>query len=146
MLKTLSVSPNLMVPNIQETLEFYLSILGFSLEFAVTHSKDVHIKVEADAHYDFAIVKNGDVRIMFQTKESLQEEITTFDSLAPHASATFYFSVENIEDLHKDIESKTHIERNLHLTWYGMKEFYLRDNNGYILFFGEKSAETEKPD
>jgi hypothetical protein len=27
----------------------------------------------------------------------------------------------------------------LKLTWYGVKEFYIKDNNGYILGFAEES-------
>jgi len=23
-------------------------------------------------------------------------------------------------------------------TWYGVREFYIRDNNGYVLAFGER--------
>jgi hypothetical protein len=31
----------------------------------------------------------------------------------------------------------------MQLTWYGVKEFYVKDNNGYILGFAEETEKTE---
>lgn len=36
------------------------------------------------------------------------------------------------------LKKKVEIAKELSTTWYGMNEFYIRDNNGYILGFAEQ--------
>ena len=61
--------------------------------------------------------------------------------LVPHFNLTFSkrdsIELENLEDFYKNIKDKVDVAKELFTTWYGMKEFYIRDNNGYILTFAE---------
>jgi uncharacterized glyoxalase superfamily protein PhnB len=50
----------------------------------------------------------------------------------------FYIDVENIEETYKQLEGRVEIAKTLETTWYGMREFYIRDCNGYILGFAER--------
>ncbi|MDR2887623.1 MAG: hypothetical protein LBV26_06460 [Bacteroidales bacterium] len=62
------------------------------------------------------------------------------------ASVSFYMQGEGIESLHEELKNRGFQVSELKLTWYGIKEFYIKDNNGYILGFGEetkKQAESE---
>jgi len=52
----------------------------------------------------------------------------------------FYIDVEGIDIIYDSIKNKVVIVRKLERAWYGMREFYIKDCNGYILGFGEKSA------
>lgn len=45
--------------------------------------------------------------------------------------------IENLEEFYKSIKDNVDVVKDLFTTWYGMKEFYIRDNNGYILTFAE---------
>jgi uncharacterized glyoxalase superfamily protein PhnB len=53
------------------------------------------------------------------------------------ASQTFYIEVSGIDPLYAQLKSKVTIVVDLHTTFYGTREFYFRDINGYILSFSE---------
>lgn len=46
--------------------------------------------------------------------------------------------VENHEELYNTLKEKVEVVKELFTTWYGMKEFYICDNNGYVLCFAEQ--------
>jgi uncharacterized glyoxalase superfamily protein PhnB len=85
----------------------------------------------------YAPVKNGDVEMMFQAESSFTEDVPALKNSHMEASCTFYMELENIEDFYEKIKDKVEIVKELCTTWYGMREFYIRDNNGYILTFAE---------
>ncbi|MDR1385815.1 MAG: hypothetical protein LBJ67_18480 [Planctomycetaceae bacterium] len=45
---------------------------------------------------------------------------------------------KEIESFHAELKRKSIPISELKLTWYGIKEFYIKDNNGYILGFAEE--------
>ena len=46
--------------------------------------------------------------------------------------------VIGLEELFEKIKDEVEIVKGLHEAFYGMKEFYVRDKNGYMLGFAEK--------
>ncbi len=133
------LNPNLMVKDVKATVEFYQENLGFDLAMAVPETKDgILTEIPEDKKVIYAMVKNGSVEIMFQAEESLKEDIVVFADSKIGASVSFYIEVENLEDFFNSIKEKVEIVKELSTTWYGMNEFYIRDNNGYILGFAEQ--------
>ncbi len=133
------LTPDLMVKNVNETVEFYRNILGFQLVMAVPkNSEEICMEMPKDKELDYALMKNGNVEIMFQTKESLSGDITAFRGMEISASVSFYVDIGNVDKYYEDIKNKAEIVKELHTTWYGMQEFYIRDCNGYILGFAEQ--------
>jgi len=53
----------------------------------------------------------------------------------------FYFYPDNVEALHAAWKAKRLPVTELRVTDYGMKEFELRDPDGYWLWFGQESHE-----
>ncbi|SQA75495.1 Glyoxalase-like domain [Capnocytophaga sputigena] len=53
----------------------------------------------------------------------------------------FYMDIEGIDEFHQQMKAKKLEITELKTTWYGMKEFYLKDINGYILGFAEKAEQ-----
>ena len=132
------INPNLMVKDVKETVEFYQQKLGFKLIMAVPETQDgVLNKIPENKKVVYALVKNGDVEIMFQAENSFKKDVPTLKEATLGASCTFYIELENLEDFYKEIKNKVDVVKELFTTWYGMKEFYIRDNNGYILTFAE---------
>ena len=74
---------------------------------------------------------------MFQAEESFKEDVSVLKNSQMGASCTFYIKIENLEYFYKSIKDKIDVAKELFTTWYGMKEFYISDNNGYILTFAE---------
>lgn len=132
------LNPNLMVKDVKETVEFYKNILGFELVMAVPETQDEILnEIPEDKKVVYALVKNGNVEIMFQAEKSLKEDVSLLKNSNIGASCTFYIELENVEDFYKNIKDKVDVVKELFTTWYGMKEFYIRDNNGYILTFAK---------
>jgi uncharacterized glyoxalase superfamily protein PhnB len=136
--KIKKLTPNLMVKDIQETVKFYQEVLGFSLVMAVPETPngmDSHL--ENGKKYVWAQVENGSIEIMFQEEKSFKEDIPVLSNISLGASASLYMEQEDIENFYASLQGKAEIIKELFTTWYGMKEFYVRDPNGYILCFGE---------
>lgn len=133
------LNPNLMVKDVKKTVEFYKEYLGFELVMAVPETQDkVLTDISETQNVVYAQVKNGSVEIMFQLDESLKEDVPVFANMQIGASVALYMEIENIEELYNSIKAKVDVVKKLAATWYGMNEFYIRDNNGYILGFSEE--------
>ncbi|HEX6508677.1 MAG TPA: VOC family protein [Chloroflexota bacterium] len=129
MLKALT--PNLMVENVRETVDWYHSVLGF----------EAQTEVPGDDEVVFAIVRRDGVTLMFQSRTSLGSDLPSLRDLPIGASQTFYIEVDNVEELRRLVEGKARILKDLHDTFYGTREFYFTDRNGYVLSFAQTMAQ-----
>ena len=120
-----SVSPNIFVTDINETINFY-KLLGFSLTTTVPEEGD----------FIFAMMTCGNVIFMFQTFESLANELPTV-SRQKGGSLLLYIQTNEIRDFFDKIKDKVKIIKGLEKTFYGATEFSIEDNNGFILTFAE---------
>jgi hypothetical protein len=48
--------------------------------------------------------------------------------------------INGVERLYEELKSKNLQVSELKLTWYGAQEFYVKDDNGYILGFAEDKS------
>lgn len=132
------LNPNLMVKDVREAVDFYTQNLGFSLVMAVPETQDgILTEIPKDKVVVYALVKNGGVEIMFQEEKTLKADVPSLGGIVIGASCTFYIELENLEEFYEEVRGKVEVVKGLFTTWYGMKEFYIRDNNGYILTFAE---------
>ena len=128
-----------MVDDVNDTIRFYKDVLGFEFVMAVPkNSQEVLMEIPKDRQLIYAMMKNGNVELMFQEKNSLSEDVPALKGFEIGGSVTFYIEVENVEKLFVKLKEKVEIVKELHTTFYGMQEFYLKDCNGYILCFSEK--------
>lgn len=123
-----SVSPNIFVNDINATINFYKQ-LGFS----------VTTTVPEEGNYIFAMMTCETVVFMFQTFESLGNELPTV-SRQKGGSLLLYIQTTGIRDLFDSIKDKVTIIKGLEKTFYGATEFSIEDNNGYLLTFAEDEA------
>ena len=121
-----SLSPNIFVENINETVDFY-KLLGFQL-----------IMTAPDNGEDFiwVMMTNGSVTFMFQTFGSLAEELPQI-SRKNGGSLLFYIKVKNIRAYFESLKYKVTVLKPLEITFYGATEFSILDNNNYVLTFAE---------
>lgn len=118
--------PNLMVEDVNKTVEFYQEMLG-CFELVITDPKE--------GKYDWAMMRCEDVEIMFQSRESLAEKVPELKNAEIGGTAVIYIEAENVEEIYHWIDSNVEIIKELHDTPWGRKEFFVRDCNGYILVF-----------
>ena len=134
MLKKLTT--NMMVEDVNRTVDFYNDILGFEFVMAVPeNSQEVVTTRQKDQVLDFAMMKCGNVEMMF---EDISGNNSLFKGMDIGGSLTFYIEVDNIKELYGTLKEKVEVVKELHITFYGMEEFYIKDCNGYILAFAEK--------
>lgn len=137
-----SLVVNMAVRNIQESYLFYKENFGFELVDAVVANsleyKEITTELKNDVEYQWAMVKKDNTFIMFQTVSSIKEDIGNFFETIG-ASLTFYLTIDDVENLYLTIKNKVKIVKEIETKFYGMKEFYIQDCNGYILGFGSKA-------
>ena len=123
-----SLAPNLMVKDVNKTVDFYKNILGFT----------VVATVPDEGEWVFAIVQSGSAILMFQEEKSIKEEYPQLAKFEQGGGITLYICVENVSLLYEQLKSKTSIAKELHKTFYGATEFAIEDCNGYILTFSQQ--------
>jgi predicted lactoylglutathione lyase len=121
-----SLSPNIFVENMSETIAFYKSI-GFNLAMTVPAEGDEFV---------WAMMTNGAVTMMFQTFASLGEELPQI-SRTKGGSLLFYINIKGIRKFFEEVKDKVTILKGLEQAFYGPTEFSMLDNNNYVLTFAE---------
>ncbi len=137
------ITTNLVVPSVNETLDFYERILGFGLVMGVpAGSQEIVTSHSGDAPLTFAIIRRDDVELMLQSKESLLQELPALKRPLGDASITLYFRVADVRQLYESIRREVTILKDLHATFYGTEEFYVLGSNGYVLTFAGSPKES----
>ena len=126
-MKYQTLSPNIGVKSVSETVNFYTEVLGFKLVMNVPETGDLV----------WAMVAADNVSFMFQEMENLQEEYPFLKGRAETATLSFYIKLKDMSKLYDKVKDTEYLVKELHKTPYGMDEFILQDNNGYILTFAE---------
>jgi uncharacterized glyoxalase superfamily protein PhnB len=121
-----SLSPNIFVSDMKETVAFYQQ-LGFTVSMSVPETGDDLV---------WAMMQNHNVTIMFQTFESLANDLPEI-SRKDGGSLLLYISLKNIHSFFDEIRDKVTVLKGLETTFYGATEFSIKDNNGYVLTFAE---------
>jgi uncharacterized glyoxalase superfamily protein PhnB len=125
-MKCTSLSPNIGVRNVNETVKFYTEQLGFQLIMSNP----------TEGELLWAMVGAGEVTMMFQEQNSLVEEYPELKNRAD-GLLTFYVKVTGLLALYKRLEETDMIVKPLGKTFYGANEFAIRDNNGYVITITE---------
>jgi catechol 2,3-dioxygenase-like lactoylglutathione lyase family enzyme len=118
--KIKKMSPQLLVADIDRSLEFYTKKLGFELDFRY---EDFYV----------GIIKDGYSIHLKLDKSSIEESENRKNK--EHLDITF--AVEGIEDLYEEILNKSvEVAQPLRDMPYG-REFYVADPDGHIIAFLE---------
>jgi len=118
-----SVRPVLAVNSIDDTILFYRNTLGF----------ECVSRVEG-----WAALRKDEIEIMI----SLPNAHEPFEK--PTLTGSIYFNCSNVDELWDEIKDTSNVVYPLEDFYYGMREFAIRDNNGYILQFGQEIADPSQ--
>ncbi len=137
------ITTNLMVGDVNETLDFYEGVLGFSLALGVPEgSRQIVTTREDDTPLGFAVIRRDDVELMLQSRKSLSGELPALAEQPIGGSIAIYIQVTDAGKLYEDIKNAVTIVKDLHTTFYSTEEFYIRDGNGYVLTFASQQKES----
>jgi uncharacterized glyoxalase superfamily protein PhnB len=113
----LKLTPMLTVAAIDPTVAFYRDVLGFS------------VVAQAEG---WAAVARDEVEVMF----ALPNAHVPFAK--PHFTGSLYFRADNVDALWAQLKDRCRVEYAPETFDYGMREFAVYDNSGYLLQFGQE--------
>lgn len=126
-MKLSSLTPNIMVDDMKQSVAFYRDILGFKMLMSVPE----------EAPYDWCLLQMDDVEMMLQSRSSLGEEIPELNADSTGGTLLFYIRMDGLADYYKRIKDHVRIVRPPETTFYGRREFSIADNSGFVLTFSE---------
>lgn len=133
------LSPNLAVQSVPETLKYYTDILGFEVG-------DTHPPASSNKTPVWASIKHGDkVKFMISTQDMMEEEYKETKTEKLGGGITLYFTVNDVDEYFKTVMGKgVEILKKPEVMFYAMKEFSIRDVNGFVLTFGSVIKDFSK--
>lgn len=124
-MKLLAPIPTLTAPSLEETVNFYVSVLDFTCQ-------------TLDKEWKFASIHKDSVDM--QLVHPLSK--FPFDSPGPFDEPVFtgeiYIQMDCIDELWEKVKDKAEVCFPIQDFDYGMREFGIYDNNGYLLQFGQQ--------
>ncbi len=141
---TTTLTPNLMCENVNESVAFYCRNLGFRfLAGMKTEGDNLDARVDAftrEVPLQWAMLGREDARVMFQSRASLARECEAMTSLPLSVSGALYLEVADLDSLLTELGGEVQTVLADHTTFYGMREVWVRDNNGYILVLAQSDC------
>jgi len=129
----------LVVDDVRETARFYCDNFKFEIVLAVpSGSEDACFSFEDGVSYAFAILSSSNVELMIQSKTSIEAEFTNGVNDLIQSKSMIYIEVDDVEEIFSKINKDIEIVKGLHETFYGMKEFYIKDPDGNTLGLASK--------
>mgnify|MGYP006000616845 CR=1 FL=1 len=127
MSKLESLTPNIMVKDVNATLDYYIEHLGFKL---------IDTNPES-GQFEWGYVMLDNVALMFQEEKSLKTEYKEIEPMHVGGALTFYIRINSIHNYYNEISTKVNVIKPINKTFYGTNEFAIMDINGFILTFSE---------
>ncbi len=140
-----SMSANLMVSDVAASLAFYVDGIGGTIAFTVDANQKSDMEGGIIDGAIFASVRLGGSEMMLQEKHNLVEDAPHAYSAddVPGGTFSLYFRVDDVEEVLGRLDD-VEVVKPLQLTWYGMKEVWVRDPDGYVVTIG--SPEGDPPE
>jgi len=120
---TRNVTPMIHVPDIRAAVEWYAAI-GFRLLDSA----------EEDGRMTWAAVSFGEGKVMFNIEGRPSDE--------RRREVDLYVETPEIDALYERLKGRVDVVEAPHDTFYGMREFIIRDLNRFWITFGEPAASS----
>ncbi|HET7565918.1 MAG TPA: VOC family protein [Gemmatimonadaceae bacterium] len=135
-MKTTSIrklTPDLFVEEIEPCIAFWRDRLGFQ----------VVAEVPEGDRLGFAILSNGEVELMYQTWESLENDVPGVTRKTAGRSTGLFIEVSDLDAIARALEGVDHAFPRRR-TFYGMDEIGVREPGGHIVIFAQPAETSDK--
>ncbi|MDN5200741.1 VOC family protein [Fulvivirgaceae bacterium BMA10] len=123
-MKLTALTPMFLTNELEETIDFYVNIIGFKCE-------------AFEKEWGWAMLSMDNVNIMIA--KPLKNEV--FE--APKFTGSIYLFPDNVDEAWEMLKNKAKVSYPIENFDYGMREFAIYDNNGYLLQFGQEIEENQ---
>jgi uncharacterized glyoxalase superfamily protein PhnB len=113
-----TVVPMIHVPDVAATVQWYISI-GFQV---VGTNKE-------GGELNWAKLSFGNSEVMLNAGGKSSSD--------RRREVDLYITTDHVDDLYQRLKDGVEVVEDLHDTFYGMREFIVRDNNGFWITFGQ---------
>ncbi len=124
-MKLTGMTPMLETENLKQTIRFYTELLEF---------KCVALFPDAE-NPGWASLQKDNVEIMFTSRDAH----SNIDK--PTMTGSLYLNPDNVEEAWRQLKDKVTVEYPIEDFDYGMREFGIRDCNGYLIQYGQEIPE-----
>jgi catechol 2,3-dioxygenase-like lactoylglutathione lyase family enzyme len=123
-----TVTPNLLVSNIDRSTAFYRDVLGFAVKQTVPDQ----------APFVFVWLERDGVPLFLNDPKAVEKDIDHVSARPFGGSATMFFVVTDVDGYHAAVAPRAKVVMPLKTQFYGMREFAVEDPDGHILTFAER--------
>jgi catechol 2,3-dioxygenase-like lactoylglutathione lyase family enzyme len=118
-MKLKNLRPMLWTSDLKGSIDFYTTVLGFRCD-------------EFNDDWGWASLSRDDVEIMF----ARPNEHEPFD--CAKFTGSFYINTDEVDALWEQLKDRVKVCYGIENFDYGMREFAIYDNNGYLIQFGQE--------
>jgi len=123
-----SLTPNLIVADVERSIAFYRDLLGFTVEQIVPDAPPLV----------FAIVRSGPVEVYLNAPGPAVEEYPAFKDRPIGGTLTLFIRLTGIRAAYDALRARVNVVMPLEKKWYGVTEFACTDPDGYVITFAEQ--------
>ncbi|HLK18333.1 MAG TPA: VOC family protein [Bryobacteraceae bacterium] len=126
----MKITPILIVDEIEPSLDFWVSKLGFAKT----------VEVPEGDKLGFVILQKDGAEVMFQTRASVKKDAGPAADAVLAAGSNLYVEVENFGDALDRVKGADVVvpER---ITFYGMREIWVREPGKNVLGFAARNSQ-----
>lgn len=125
-------APNLMVTDVDAATSFY-EALGF---------RRVSRVPKEGGTGNWAMLTGGDAQLMLQSIESIADDLPVVGKDRSMGGAWVnYLTVSALDEVRDALPEEATVVVDIRETFYGSREFYIADPDGYIIGFAEPAAD-----
>ena len=121
-MKLTGLRPMLWTEDLKGSVDFYTNSLGFTAD-------------EFNEEWGWALLAKDDVSLML----ARPNEHAPYEKIG--FTGSFYFNTDSVDALWDEFNDKARVCYGIEDFFYGMREFAIYDNNGYLLQFGQPTSE-----
>ncbi|MFD3807944.1 VOC family protein [Streptomyces sp. NPDC058611] len=122
-------APCLSVADTAASITFYKQ-LGFDVDSSTARPGD-------DIHM---LLHQGDFCAMIYSNEDLQRWLPILKDQPIGFAGMFYLAVEDLDGFYERVRNDAQVVKELTEDHNGQREFYIRDPDGYVIGFNDKTA------
>ena len=118
-----SVTPSLLVADIDRSTAFYHEVLGFRVKQTVPDARP----------YVFVWLERDGVGVFLNNPKAVAHDFPDAVQRTPGGTATMFFVVTGLDALHDRVAPHGSIVMPLKTQFYGMREFAVQDPDGHLI-------------